>query len=122
MNDWKIEEYISTDGINQKVKELSKYIEEYIGEEEVVLIANLKGSFIFFSDIVRNLKSRNISIDFISTESYSDTCSTGTIKITRDLSIDIKDKKVVLIEDIVDTGLTLDHLIRYIKDVHDPPV
>ncbi len=42
------------------------------------------------------------------------------IKITRDLCIDIKDKKIVLIEDIVDTGLTLDHLIRYIKDVHEP--
>ena len=116
----KLSKYLDEQVIQNKVKEMAEEINRYIGDSEAVLVANLKGSFMFFSDVVKNIKSHKVSIDFISTESYSGTCSTGVIKITRDLSIDVKDKKVVLIEDIVDTGLTLDHLIRYIREVHEP--
>jgi hypoxanthine phosphoribosyltransferase len=116
----KLEKYIGEKEISERIKILAGKIEEYIGDDEAVLVSILKGSFVFFSDLVRCIKSRNISLDFISTESYSGTCTTGVVKISRDLCIDVKDKKVVLIEDIVDTGLTLEHIIRYIKSGHEP--
>ena len=116
----KLKPYIGQAAIASRVKELAGRIEEFIGSEEAVLAANLKGSFMFFSDIVREIGGRNVSVDFLSTEGYSGACSTGNVKITRDFSLDVNGKKVVLIEDIVDTGLTLSHLIHYIKEVHKP--
>lgn len=115
-----VAKFITEEKIAEKVKLLSKKLDQFVGDDEAVIIANLKGSFMFFSDIVRSLKSHKVMIDFLSTESYDGDHSTGNVKITRDLSIDIKNRKVVLIEDIVDTGLTLDCLIRYIKEIHEP--
>ena len=112
--------FISEDRISGKIQELSRKIEDYIGDEEVILIANLKGSFLFFADLIRKIRSSHIMVDFISTVSYNNTESTGIIKITRDVSIELKGKKIIIIEDILDPGLTLDHLIRYIKDIHQP--
>lgn len=116
----KLRKYISEKTLDQRVRALAKELDSYIGTNDAVLVANLKGSFMFFADIVRELKSRNVFIDFVATESYAGTESTGNIKITRDLSIDIRGKKVIVIEDIMDTGLTLSRLIRYIKDGHEP--
>lgn len=116
----KIRKCISEKVLARKVRELAKELDGYIGDDEAVLVANLKGSFMFFADIVREIKSLKVAIDFMATESYAGTESTGNIKITRDLSIDIKGRKVVVIEDIMDTGLTLERLIRYIKDGHKP--
>jgi hypoxanthine phosphoribosyltransferase len=112
--------YISADKIKTKVKELAAELEKFIGDDEAVLIANLKGSVVFFADIIREIKSERIMLDFLSTESYVNNESSGAVKITRDLSLEISGKKVVLIEDILDTGLTLDHIIRYIRDIHEP--
>ena len=116
----KIRDYISEEKIQEKVRELAAQLDEFIGDEDAVFIANLKGSVLFFTDLIRRLKSKTIMIDFISTESYQGTEHTGSVKITRDLSLDINYKKVVLVEDILDTGLTLDHIIRYIRDIHEP--
>ncbi|OHD57326.1 MAG: hypoxanthine phosphoribosyltransferase [Spirochaetes bacterium GWF1_51_8] len=116
----KLQTYISAGKIQEKVAELASVIDNYLGDSEAVMIANLKGSVIFFSDLIRAMKSRNITTDFLSTESYAGTEHTGTVKITRDLSMDIAGKKVVLVEDILDTGLTLSHIMRYIRDIHQP--
>lgn len=114
------EEYLSEKQIANKVVLLAKQIEDFIGDDEAILITNLKGSVIFFADIIRKIKSRKIMIDFLATESYVNNESSGIVKITHDLSIDVSGKKVVLIEDILDTGLTLKHIINYIKHSHKP--
>lgn len=116
----KLKEYISSEKILARTKELAKDIMDYIGEDEAVLVANLKGSVLFYADLIREIKSNNVLLDFLSTESYEGTQTTGNVKITRDLSCAIAGKKVVIIEDIVDTGLTLEHILRYIRDIHEP--
>ncbi len=112
--------YIKEEEIKKRVIEIAKDIEKEIGNKEVVFISNLKGSIIFFSDILRNINSENILIDFIATESYTGKESSGEIKIIKDLSLDISGKDVYLVEDIFDTGLTLNTLINYIREVHKP--
>ncbi|MGC8764383.1 MAG: hypoxanthine phosphoribosyltransferase [Brevinematia bacterium] len=112
--------YIDEERIKSRVKSIAKEIEKEIGDKEVVFISNLKGSIIFFADIIRHIKSTNIVIDFIATESYSGRKSTGEIKILKDISLDLSGRDIILIEDILDTGLTLQTLINYIKEVHKP--
>lgn len=108
--------------IADKVKEVGEKIKkEYADEEEYVIVTVLKGSYIFSADIVRQLDT-NAVIDFIIASSYEGTQSTGVIKILQDIREDIKGKRVILIEDIVDTGRTLaalkkDFIDRGAKDV-----
>ena len=87
-----------------------------------VLIGFLKGSFVFISDLVRHL-SIPVKIDFIRVLSYgSGVSSSRDIQLTKDIEIDIKNKDVLIIEDIVDTGLTLKYLIDYLKTYHPKTV
>ncbi|MDM8521825.1 hypoxanthine phosphoribosyltransferase, partial [Desulfococcaceae bacterium HSG8] len=75
----------------------------------------LKGAFIFISDLIRHL-TIPVKVDFIRVCSYgSDSSSSGNIRLTKEIEIDIKDKDVLVIEDIVDTGLTLDYIIDYLN-------
>lgn len=112
--------YIREKEIQKRVTQIAKELEKEIGSKEVIFISNLKGSIMFFTDILRNINSSNIKIDFIATESYAGKESSGEIKIVKDLSLDIYDKDVYLIEDILDTGLTLNTLVNYIKEIHKP--
>ena len=109
---------ISSSAIQKKVKEIAKKIEKDY-PEEVVLICNLKGSFRFLSDLVSNLKIPTI-IDFIACASYEGNKSTGHVRIIKDLKIDIKNKPVIIVEDIVETGLTLNFIIKYLLDFKFP--
>jgi len=112
--------YIEEETIRKRVREIAEDISKEIGNREVVFIANLKGAVIFFSDIIRNIKSSNVLVDFIATESYKGKETTGEIKILKDISLNIAGKEVVIFEDILDTGLTLNTIISYIKEVHKP--
>lgn len=112
--------YIREKEIQKRVTQIAKEVEKEIGSKEVVFISNLKGSIMFFTDILRNINSNNIKIDFIATESYSGKETSGEIKIVKDLSLDIYNKDIYLIEDILDTGLTLNTLVNYIKEIHKP--
>ncbi|MGC8770910.1 MAG: hypoxanthine phosphoribosyltransferase [Brevinematia bacterium] len=112
--------YIKEKEIQKRVIQIAKTIEKEIGSKEVVFISNLKGSIMFFSDILRNINSNSIKIDFIATESYTGKESSGEIKIVKDLSLDIYNKDIYLVEDILDTGLTLNTLVNYIKEIHKP--
>jgi len=79
---------------------------------EIFLIGALKGSFIFMADLARAI-SIPVYIDFIGATSYgSETTSSGTIEITKDIALDLKNKDVIIVEDIVDSGLTMKHLIN----------
>ncbi len=97
----------SEQDIARTVKGLAKLIEEDFGDEEILFVCLLKGSFIFTSDLVRQVK--NLSrIDFMRVSSYGNQMTTrGNVEIVKDLEEDIEARNVVIVEDIIDSGLTL---------------
>ena len=98
----------SEEDINQKVAEMGRAISEKY--ESVYIIAILKGSFIFLADLVRAI-DKPVKVDFMVLSSYgSGTKSTGAVKILKDLDNDVTGKKLLIVEDIVDTGRTLNYL------------
>ena len=113
MEEFCIKEYINRSDIDKKVSELAiKITHDYEGEN-LVVIGVLKGGFMFLSDLVKKIKIP-IEIDFIGVTSYgADTKSSGIVKITKDIDINILNKHVLIVEDIVDTGLTL----KYLKEL-----
>lgn len=101
--------------IDAKVQEIAAKISADYGDTEVICVALLKGSFLFFSDLVRYLTCPTL-IDFMVVSSYEGTESTGTVVMKKDMSFDITDKHVLIIEDLVDTGKTLHFLKDHLKD------
>ncbi|MCD6489289.1 MAG: hypoxanthine phosphoribosyltransferase [Thermodesulfobacterium sp.] len=107
---------ISKKVIYQKVKELAQKINKDYKNTPVIFIGTLKGAFIFLADLVRNIKNPNVQVDFVRVKSYgmSDT-SSEKIEITKEVELPLEGKNVILVEDIVDTGITLKFLYDYIK-------
>lgn len=99
----------TTRQIQSKVKELAGRISEDYAGKEILAVGILKGACIFFSDIVRSVEVP-LTIDFIIASSYLKAESSGEVKVYYDIRGDISDKHVLLIEDIVDTGITLNHI------------
>ena len=107
--------FYSTDQIRARVTELASDIENRIPSGEPLhLIAVLSGGFMLLADLAR-LISRPVTIDFVRLSSYAGTTTSGTVHIVNDLATDIRDRHTLIVEDIVDTGLTLrvlrDHLL-----------
>ena len=101
---------IPKEEIDAMVAGLADRINKDYEGKEIVLIGVLKGSFIFMADLVRKIKLPMI-IDFMSVSSYyGGTKSSGVVKIIKDVDIDIQGRNVIIVEDIVDSGLTLQHL------------
>ena len=97
--------------IAARVRQLGLQIERDYEGKELVLLGVLKGSFLFISDLARSI-DLPLSVDFIGLSSYGEaTESSGVVKITSDLSRPIEGKHVLVIEDIVDTGLTMRYLL-----------
>ena len=98
--------------IRDRIIELGKEITAEYEGKELVLVGVLKGSCPFLADLMRQVDLR-LAIDFMSVSSYKDgTRSTGDVEILKDLSNSIRDKHVIVVEDIVDTGLTLSRLLE----------
>lgn len=101
---------LSQGEIENKVTELAKQIEKDYEGQDLLLVGILKGASVFVADLMRKI-NLNVNIDFISVSSYgSGTVSSGTVKILKDLDVDIKDKNVLIVEDIIDSGITLRNL------------
>lgn len=101
------------------IEVLAKQISLDYEGKEVVLVCNLKGAFMFFSDLCKRL-SFNPEIDFMITSSYQGTTeSSGEVEIIKDLHTPIKGKHVLIVEDIVDTGLTYAFVKKHLG-LHDP--
>lgn len=101
--------------INNMVAQVARRISSDYQDHELILIGVLKGAFVFLSDLMLNL-SIPVQVDFIRVASYgSDTSSSGRINLTKAVEIDVKNKDVLIVEDIVDTGLTLSYIIDYLK-------
>lgn len=110
MNRESLETLISEEALRAKVRELAEIIDAELDGDEVLLIGVLKGSVHFLSDLSRALKTPS-QLDFMQTSSYhSGKSSTGVVQIRKDLDINIEGKSVLIVEDIVDTGVTLNHL------------
>jgi len=95
--------------IQGKVKELAREISKDYAGKDVIAVGILKGAFMFFSDIVRSIEIP-LTFDFIIASSYVKSDTTGEVKIHYDVREDISDKHVLLIDDIVDTGITLNQI------------
>lgn len=105
----------SAEEIKTRVAELGKILTEDYKNKNLLLICPLKGSIMFFSDIVREIKIP-CEIDFMTVSSYnSNTVSSGEIKILKDLTENINGRHVLIIEDIIDTGLTLYNLKKMLS-------
>lgn len=101
---------IERQDIAKRVSELGKQISNDYKGESVTLVCTLRGASIFFADLVREIEG-DVVIDFIAVSSYgSGTSSSGEVKMIKDLSEPIKDKNVIIVEDIIDTGITLCYL------------
>lgn len=103
---------IPRDTIQKRVKEIANQISSDYKGREPILIGILNGVVFFFADLVREI-SIPTKIDFIRAASYgSKTTSSGKIRLTKDVEIPIQGESVIVVEDIVDTGLTLTHIVK----------
>lgn len=106
-----MEALIPADRIQARVREMAAEIERaYPPDEEIHLVGVLKGGFVFMADLIRAMSTR-VTLDFIAVSSYAHgTRSTGEVRLLKDLDSRLEGRHVIIVEDIVDTGLTLTYL------------
>lgn len=95
--------------IHQRVRELAERISDEYEGKDLLAVGILRGAFMFMSDLVRVIRVP-LTVDFIIASSYLKTDTTGEVKVHYDIREDVTDKDVLLVEDIVDTGITLNQL------------
>ncbi len=107
--------FFSKEKIYAKVQELGKKITEDYNGQEVIIIGVLKGANVFLADLIREIMLP-VYIDFMAVSSYGHSTETsGVVRILKDLDMEIEDKHVLIVEDIVDTGLTLKYITSNLK-------
>jgi len=109
-----IDTLISADSIRARVQELGRQITRDYAGREIVVVTVLKGSFIFAADLVRTIDVP-LAVDFLGLRSYEGTESSGVVQITSDLTKSVEGKHVLVVEDIVDTGLTMQYLLQNLE-------
>ncbi|WP_457601361.1 hypoxanthine phosphoribosyltransferase [Hydrogenivirga sp.] len=107
---------IKEDDIRRRVRELAESVEsDFAGKGELVVVGLLKGAFIFVADLVREI-DLPLRIDFLWVSSYGQGMeSSGSIRIVKDIDTDVEGKNVLLVDDILDTGLTLKEIYDFVK-------
>ena len=101
--------------IQRRIQELAKQIRQDFPEEPLLLVGVLKGAVFFLSDLARGITGE-VSLDFIAVSSYGkNTRTSGQVKLTKDLDASIEGRTVILVEDILDTGMTLQYLLRILE-------
>lgn len=113
-NNASIGEFISEAKIKGRVKELAAMINKDYAGQEVIIVGVLNGSFIFCADLFRQL-TIPCQIEFVSVSSYEGTESSGEVSFRLDVKQSLVGKNVILVEDIVDTGLTISFLLKHMK-------
>jgi hypoxanthine phosphoribosyltransferase len=113
---------LSRDEIAQTVKNLAHQISKDYAGKNLFIVGVLNGVFVFLADLVREL-TVSVEIDFVRLASYgSATVSSGSIRVTKELELDVQDRDVLVVEDIVDSGLTVDFLLRYLRQLQPKSV
>jgi hypoxanthine phosphoribosyltransferase len=106
---------ISSADIQQKIREMGTQIRKDFPGEHLILVGVLKGAVLFLADLARQIPGE-VTFDFIAVSSYGkDTKSSGQVKLNKDLDSSIEGKVVIVVEDILDTGLTLQYLLRVLQ-------
>jgi hypoxanthine phosphoribosyltransferase len=101
---------ISTDRLKKRIKELAREISKDYEGKNPIIVAILKGSFVFLADLIREIRIPH-EIDFISVASYgSRKKASGVVRLLKDLNTNIEGKDVIIVEDIIDSGLTLNYI------------
>src|ERR671938_1071699 len=106
LDDADVEVMLSEEELRRRIAELGADITRDYAGKPLKLVGVLKGSFMFMADLARAI-DLPVKVDFIGTTSYSGTKSTGVVRITNDLSRPIDGEHILLVEDIIDTGLTM---------------
>lgn len=104
---------ISREEIEAHVAEVGAKISQDFAGKDPIFVGVLKGCFIFMADLMRHV-TISCSMDFMAVSSYSGTTSTGAVKINKDLNQDIEGRHLILVEDILDSGVTLNYLKNYL--------
>lgn len=111
----RLEVLISANDIQSRVEMIGKRITQDYVNKEVVLVGILKGSFVFVADLARHI-DLPVAVDFMAVSSYGmSTKSSGVVRIVKDLDYSLDGKHVIVVEDIVDTGLTLNYIYGHVK-------
>ncbi len=106
---------LSSEQIQDKIATLGKHITEDYRDKDLLLVGILKGAFVFMADLARSIHLP-IEFDFMAVSSYgSSTRSSGVVRILKDLDYEITGRHVLLVEDIIDSGLTVSYLLRYLE-------
>ncbi|MEA2477638.1 MAG: hypoxanthine phosphoribosyltransferase [Actinomycetota bacterium] len=106
---------ISAEEIQDKISDLAKQVTEDYRGRDLLLVGVLKGAFVFMADLARGIQLP-LEFDFMAVSSYgSATKSSGVVRILKDLDYEITDRHVLLVEDIIDSGLTISYLLRYLE-------
>jgi hypoxanthine phosphoribosyltransferase len=104
-----IKPYLTEDQIQKKIEEIGRALTDKYKNKQVIAVCVLKGSFMFYSDLIRQINA-DITCEFFGVSSYHGNTSSGEVKVTLDLSKPIEGKHVLLVEDIMDTGITMNYL------------
>ncbi len=121
--DSKIKTLYSHEQISERVRAMGEQIARDYDGRELVLVGVLKGSFCFLADLARAIPSTHVRIEFLGLASYGDeTKSSGVVRITQDLTKPVEGQHVIVVEDIVDTGLTMDYLMDNLRTRHPASV
>jgi len=105
---------VKEETIQQRVKELGRQINNDYRNKTPILVGVLKGAFVFMADLLREIDIP-VEVDFLSIASYDGRESSGVVRLNSDLSLNIEDRDVILIEDIVDSGRTINYIIKNLK-------
>lgn len=114
VHDKEFEIYIPNGEIRRVISDMARKINADLAGREVIFLGILNGAFMFASDLIREI-TLDCQITFLKLASYAGTSSTGTVKRLIGINEDIYEKTVVILEDIVDTGVTLDNIIKQLK-------
>jgi adenylate kinase len=115
LHDKTFESYISAERIEKAIKKIASELEEYAGDETLVFVSVLKGSFMFSSDLAK-MYQKPVIFEFFRLKSYEGTQSTGEVQILVDIeAAQIRGKKIIVLEDIVDTGNTLEKIYEVLQ-------
>ena len=114
INGKKLSKVFDKQTIQKRVQEMAAELSKKFDNKKPIFIGVLNGSFIFASDLLINLNI-NCEIDFIKLSSYKGQNTSGTVRLLKDISADITNRDVIIVEDIIDSGLTVEFLVKRLK-------